>query len=80
MDLLAALAYSRYAAAALAAHPDDRAWLHAGIDAPLDWDEVPDCEPEDFTLATMPRRFAAIGDPHAGMDDAPGSLEPSSEA
>ena len=39
MDLLAALAYSRYAATALAAHPDDRAWLDAGIDAPLRWDE-----------------------------------------
>ena len=40
------------------------------------WDEVPDCEPADFTVLTMPARFAAIGDPHAGMDAAAGSLEP----
>ena len=47
----------------------------ARVSAPLNWDEVPDCEPADFTLATMPRRFAAIGDPHAWMDAAAGSLE-----
>ena len=35
----------------------------------------PDCEPADFTVLTMPARFAAIGDPHAGMDAAAGSLE-----
>ena len=38
----------------------------ARVSAPLDWDEVPDCEPADFTVLTMPARFAAIGDPHAG--------------
>jgi bifunctional non-homologous end joining protein LigD len=48
----------------------------ARVSAPLDWKEVPDCEPADFTVATMPARFAAIGDPHAGMDAARGSLEP----
>ena len=48
----------------------------ARVSAPLRWDEVPDCDPADFTVATMPARFAAIGDPHAGMDDAAGSLEP----
>jgi DNA ligase D-like protein (predicted polymerase) len=47
----------------------------ARVSAPLAWDEVPDCEPADFTLETMPKRFAAIGDPHAGMDAAVGSLE-----
>ena len=47
----------------------------ARVSAPLEWDEVPDCMPEDFTVLTMPARFAEIGDPHAGMNDAPGSLE-----
>jgi bifunctional non-homologous end joining protein LigD len=47
----------------------------ARVSAPLHWDEVPDCEPDVFTVLTMPERFAKIGDPHAGMDDAPGSLE-----
>ena len=46
----------------------------ARVSAPLSWDEVPDCEPADFTLQTMPQRFAAIGDPHAEMDRAVGSL------
>ncbi len=47
----------------------------ARVSAPLGWDEVSDCNPEDFTVATMPERFARIGDPHAGMDAAIGSLE-----
>jgi bifunctional non-homologous end joining protein LigD len=47
----------------------------ARVSAPLTWEEVPDCEPTDFTVLTMPARLAAIGDPHAGMDNAPGSLE-----
>jgi DNA ligase D-like protein (predicted polymerase) len=47
----------------------------ARVSAPLRWDEVPDCEPEDFTVATMPARFAELGDPHAEMDAAAGSLE-----
>jgi hypothetical protein len=34
------------------------------------WDELPDVESEDFTLATMPARFAELGDVHAAMDDA----------
>ena len=41
----------------------------ARVSTPLDWDEVPDCDPADFTVLTMPARFAAIGDPHAGMDE-----------
>src|SRR4051794_35725147 len=47
----------------------------ARVSTPLHWSEVPDCEPADFTVLTIPKRFAEIGDPHAGMDAAPGSLE-----
>jgi DNA ligase D-like protein (predicted polymerase) len=47
----------------------------ARVSAPLTWDEVGACEPGDFTLATMPRRFAEVGDRHAGIDDRPCSLE-----
>jgi bifunctional non-homologous end joining protein LigD len=47
----------------------------ARVSAPLAWDEVPGCRPEEFTIDTMPARFAAVGDPTAGMDDAAGSLE-----
>ena len=47
----------------------------ARVSAPLDWNEVPDCDPADFTIFTMPERFAKIGDPHADMNSAPGSLE-----
>jgi bifunctional non-homologous end joining protein LigD len=47
----------------------------ARVSTPLHWHEVPDCDPADFTLFTVPERFAKIGDPHAGMDSAPGSLE-----
>ena len=46
----------------------------ARVSAPLAWDEVPDCDPAEFTLATMPRRFTELGDRHAGIDDAAGSL------
>jgi bifunctional non-homologous end joining protein LigD len=47
----------------------------ARISAPLHWQEVPDCDPADFTLFSIPERFAKIGDPHAGKDAAAGSLE-----
>ena len=47
----------------------------ARVSAPLSWDEVDEIDPADFTLATMPKRFAKIGDRHAGIDDAAGSLE-----
>ena len=47
----------------------------ARVSTPLDWKEVPDCDPADFTLFTVPDRFAKIGDPHSGMNEAPGSLE-----
>ncbi len=44
------------------------------VSAPLNWDEVPGCDPASYTLFTMPERFAALGDPWAGMDEAAGSL------
>jgi len=47
----------------------------ARVSAPLHWREVPDCDPSDFTVLTIPKRFDEIGDPHAGIDAAPGSLE-----
>jgi hypothetical protein len=47
----------------------------ARVSAPLQWHEVPDCDAADFTVLTMPKRFAEVGDPHAGIDGAPGSLE-----
>ena len=47
----------------------------ARVSAPLAWDEIDACEPGDFTMATMPGRFAAIGDPHAEMDRHADSLE-----
>jgi DNA ligase D len=42
----------------------------ATVSAPVTWDELPDVETEDFTLASMPKRFAALGDVQAGIDDA----------
>ncbi len=48
----------------------------ARVSTPLDWSEVPDCNPADFTLFTVPKRFAERGDPHAQMNAAAGSLEP----
>ena len=65
-------AKDRTVAAAYSVRPTE----HATVSAPLDWDEVPDCEPGDFTLATMPRRFQLVGDRHAGIDGKPASLEP----
>ncbi len=47
----------------------------ARVSAPLTWDEVRDADPADFTLKTMPARFAAVGDRHAGIDAHAGSLE-----
>jgi DNA ligase D-like protein (predicted polymerase) len=48
---------------------------HAPVSAPLSWDEVDSCEPGDFTMATMPARFAEIGDRHQDIDRHPGSIE-----
>ena len=47
----------------------------ARVSAPLTWDEVPDCDPHDFTLSTMPARFERVGDRHADMDRSPCSIE-----
>src|SRR5467141_4075852 len=47
----------------------------ARVSTPLSWEEVPQVEPEAFTLATVPDRFARIGDPHEGIDARPRSLE-----
>ncbi len=47
----------------------------ARVSAPLDWNEVEACDPADFTVFTMPGRFAEVGDRHAGMNEAAGSLE-----
>ncbi|GAA3632739.1 non-homologous end-joining DNA ligase [Microbacterium awajiense] len=46
----------------------------ARVSTPMSWDEVRDRRPEEFTALTVPERFAALGDPHAGIDDAVGSL------
>src|SRR5213594_3327723 len=48
----------------------------ARVSAPVTWDELFACAPEDFTLRTMPARFATIGDRHAAIDASPCSLEP----
>jgi DNA ligase D-like protein (predicted polymerase) len=47
----------------------------ARVSAPVTWDELPECELGDFTIATVPERFARMGDPAAGIDEAVGSLE-----
>src|SRR5216117_2885393 len=47
----------------------------ARVSTPLYWHDVPDCDPADFTIFTIPERFSKIGNPHAGMDAEPGSLE-----
>jgi DNA ligase D-like protein (predicted polymerase) len=52
-----------------------RATPDARVSAPLTWDEIDVCDPRDFTLATMPARFAEIGDRHAEIDRHPCSLE-----
>ena len=52
-----------------------RANAEGRVSAPLRWDEVDRCELGDFTIATMPARYAAIGDPHASIDERSFSLE-----
>jgi DNA ligase D-like protein (predicted polymerase) len=46
------------------------------VSTPIGWDEIDDVIPRDLTIATVPARFAALGDLHAGIDDAAFSLEP----
>lgn len=64
-------AKDRTMAAAYSVRPTPR----ATVSAPLAWDELEDAEPGDFTLANQPRRCATLGDPHAGIDAAAGSLD-----
>lgn len=52
-----------------------RATPDARVSTPLTWEEVPGCRPAAFTIATVPARFAELGDPWAAMDDAVGSLD-----
>jgi DNA ligase D-like protein (predicted polymerase) len=47
----------------------------ARVSTPLTWDEVPACDPAAFTIDTVPERYAAVGDPWAGMDEVAGSIE-----
>ena len=47
----------------------------ARVSTPLEWDEVPESDPADFTVLTVPKRFAELGDPQARMDAAAGSLD-----
>ena len=47
----------------------------ARVSTPLHWQEVSDCDPADFTVLTMPKRFEEVGDPHADMNNSAGSLD-----
>jgi DNA ligase D len=49
---------------------------HATVSTPIGWDEIDDVVPDDFTIATVPDRFATLGDLHEGIDEAVFSLEP----
>jgi bifunctional non-homologous end joining protein LigD len=64
-------AKDRTVAAAYSVRPK----AEAPVSAPLSWDEVDSAEPGDFTLRTMPARFASVGDRHKDIDLHPGSLE-----
>ncbi|MCW5892779.1 MAG: DNA primase [bacterium] len=64
-------AKDRTVAAAYSVRPT----VDARVSAPVTWDELDACVPEDFTLRTMPARFAAVGDRHAGIDVEPASLD-----
>jgi len=48
----------------------------APVSAPVLWEELGECQPEDFTVATMPARFAEVGDRHAEINDVHHSLQP----
>ncbi len=53
-----------------------RGFADATVSTPVHWDEIDDLSPADFTLRTVPPRFAALGDLHAGIDDAVFSIDP----
>jgi hypothetical protein len=65
-------AKDRTVAAAYSVRPT----VDARVSAPITWDDLDTCEPGDFTLATMPARFARLGDLHEGIDGHLGSLKP----
>jgi DNA primase len=46
------------------------------VSTPITWDEIDDVQPQELTIATVPARFARLGDLHAGIDDGAFSLEP----
>jgi DNA primase len=48
----------------------------ATVSTPIRWNEIPDVEPRDLTIATVPARYAELGDLHAGIDDAVFDLAP----
>ena len=64
-------AKDRTIAAAYSVRPTER----ATVSAPIEWSELDRCDPRDFTLATMPARFARLGDLHARMDDRRASID-----
>jgi DNA ligase D len=53
-----------------------RANKRATVSTPVRWDELPEVEPDDFDLGTVPARLAKVGDPHAGIDDVAHDLTP----
>jgi hypothetical protein len=53
-----------------------RANARATVSMPVTWDELPDVEPDDFDLRTVPKRFAEKGDAHAGIDDVAYDITP----
>ncbi len=65
------MARDRTIASAYSLRPNAR----ATVSTPVSWDELPDVEPNDFDLATVPARVAQRGDPHAGINDAAYSIE-----
>ncbi len=48
----------------------------ATVSTPIGWDEIDDVDPRDLTIATVPARFAELGDLHAGIDDVVFTIEP----
>jgi DNA primase len=53
-----------------------RGFNTAQVSTPITWDEVVDVDPTEFTIATVPKRFTALGDLHAGIDSAVFQIDP----
>lgn len=53
-----------------------RARPGAQVSTPVTWDEIETIQPDELTIATVPERLAAQGDPWEGINEAPQSLEP----